>query len=610
MTEVQDVTTEDHNRGRIVSIDGPVIKVRGLKKAHVGDLVKIGHKRLTGEIVKHFGSVVVCQCYDFTTGLQLNEPVENTNKPISMQLGPGLLNHIFDGIQRPLDKLIKFGPFLKKGLEVDTLSKKVKWKFTPTVKEGQSVYPGDIIGEVEETKSINHKIMVPLDAKAGSISWIVEEGNYTAIDDIYTIRTDDNTKTYDMIQYQPIRQQRRYSKFIVSKDPLITGLRVLDVLLPIAKGGTVAVPGGFGTGKTVIQHSLAKWADADIVIYVGCGERGNEMTDVLEEFPHLENPHTGRPIMEKTIIIGNTSNMPVSAREASIFSGLTMAEYYRDMGYHVALLADSTTRWAEALREISSRLEEIPAEGGYPAYLSTKLAQFFERGGFVQSLGTPQRNGSITLIASVSPPSGNFSEPVTKTIRRFTKAFWALDPKLAYARFYPAINTEESYSLYGDNLGVWWNDIRRGWNRSRLTLSNILSSSQRVKKLLKIIGEENLPLDQQLTIKFADLIRNSFLIQNAFHSVDCYCAPEKTMAMIYLLNEFYNECQSLLKYDVPIFRMFEIPSVLKINKIRLNISNKDFEMIDELLFSIKKDIAEIRAEYREINLQNVGDREE
>ncbi|MHA1820415.1 MAG: V-type ATP synthase subunit A [Promethearchaeota archaeon] len=590
---------EQENIGKIISIDGPVIGCVGLRGQKIGDLVKIGHKKLIGEIIKIIGDITITQCYDNTDGLEIEEPVVNTGYPLSMELAPGLLNTIFDGIQRPLSSLVEImGGFIETGAEVDALDRKKKWLFKPLVKAGIKVSGGDIIGEVQETRAISHKIMVPLNV-SGELAYIADEGKYTITEGIFEIKKEGIKKSYPMLQRWPIRQARPYKKRIYPTEPLVTGMRVIDLLYPIAKGGAVAVPGGFGTGKTVIQHNLAKWADADIVVYVGCGERGNEMADILEEFPTLEDPKTGLPLMERTVLIGNTSNMPVSAREASIFSGLTIAEYFRDMGYHVALMADSTSRWAEALRELSGRLEEMPAEGGYPAYLATKLSGFYERGGYVNSYGAPDRFGSISLIGAVSPPSGDFSEPVTKTTKRFVRGFWALDARLAYARHYPAISWVDSYSQYGEYLKDWWDEhVEPGWASARIKVGDILTKSDQLQNIVQLVGKENLPLDQQLMLYISDLIKQTYLIQNAFDEVDRYSAPAKSLKLIKLILLLYEKGLDLIKFAVPIYKIQDMEVINDIIRARFEIKNDEIEKLDELKEKLLEEYEEILKEYQ------------
>jgi V/A-type H+-transporting ATPase subunit A len=585
------------DQGIISSIDGPVIGIKGLKYQKIGDLVKIGNSKLTGEIIKILGNTTIAACYENTEGLHVGEPILNTREPLSMELGPGLLNNIYDGIQRPLPSLReKYGDFLEIEQESPSLDKDKQWTFEPKVKEGIKVSSGDIIGVVQETKTIEHKIMVPIGIH-GKLTYIARASKYNLKDNIYTIKANNEEQSFGLAQKWSIRKIRPFKQKIFPKTPLITGMRVIDVLFPVAKGGVVAVPGGFGTGKTVIQHNLAKWADADVIVYVGCGERGNEMADVLDEFPNLIDPHTERPLMERTLLIGNTSNMPVSAREASIFSGLTMAEYYRDMGYNVALLADSTSRWAEALRELSGRLEEMPAEGGYPAYLATRLASFYERAGLVSPLGTPDRTGSITLVGAVSPPSGDFSEPVTKTTRRFVKTFWALDAKLAYSRHYPSISWTDSYSLYSDNLKEWWHELGEGWAKGRKEMSEILARSDELQNIVQLVGKENLPINQQLTLYLAELIKSTYLIQNAFDTVDRFTSPEKSLKLLNLILHFYHQSLEIVDRGIPLFEVENLPVVNKISRARLSIKNSEIDKFDELDEELIKEATELIDRY-------------
>jgi V/A-type H+-transporting ATPase subunit A len=584
--------------GKIVSIDGPVIGIQGLENHKIGDLVKIGEKRLLGEIVKIVGSKSISQCYEDTEGLKIYESVENTGYPLSMQLGPGLLNMIYDGIQRPLNLLLEqSGDYIESGIDVFPLDINKKWDFIPTKIEGEQISGGDIIGSVRETASIDHKIMIPLGI-SGTIKWLAEESKFNIKDTICEIKTSDGIKEIGMLQQWSIRQPRPYVQRMLPTIPLITGMRVIDLLYPVPKGGAVSVPGGFGTGKTVIQHNLAKWADANIIVYIGCGERGNEMAEVLEDFPKLTDPRQNLPLMARTVLIGNTSNMPVSAREASIFSGLTIAEYFRDMGYHVAVLADSTSRWAEALRELSGRMEEMPAEGGYPSYLASRLSNFYERAGFVVPYGSPNRMGSITLVGAVSPPSGDFSEPVTKTTKRFTRAFWALDAKLAYSRHYPAISWTDSYSLYGNYLDKWWNSIEKGWNQARIKVTEMLAESDKYQNIVQLVGKENLPNEQQLVLFIAELIKQVFLIQSAFDDIDRYCSPVKTLKLIKIILLFYDKSLEMIKINVPLYKIEEMTILTDISRARLSIRNEDVNVLEELRAELLKEFASLYQEYR------------
>src|SRR5271157_994950 len=464
------------DEGTITAINGPIMRVENLEGAKIRDMVLIGDMQLVGEIIRLSENVTTVQSYEQTEGVHLGEKVQTMRRPLSMELGPGLLDQIFDGIQRPLKEIYKqTGSFVSRGIRLPALDRSKSWEFTPIVKIGDELVGGDAVGMVQETPLVKHYILVPPNLK-GTVTFIQDFGNYTVDEVVATIAIGNVTNDLKMYHYWSIRTPRPYHNRTLPFEPLITGMRVLDLLFPIAKGGTVAVPGGFGTGKTVVMHNIAKWSNADIIVYIGCGERGNELADVLEEFPELQDPKTGRPLMERTIFIGNTSNMPVAAREASIFTGLTMGEYYRDMGYNVATIADSTSRWAEALREISGRLEEMPAEGGYPAYLSSRLSSYYERAGAIDTLGTIHRPASLTLLGAVSPPSGDFSEPVTKTTKRFVRAFWSLDAKLAYSRHYPAVSWIDSYSDYDNYVENWWNQtVGEGWAEGRARINEILA---------------------------------------------------------------------------------------------------------------------------------------
>ncbi|MHA1718500.1 MAG: V-type ATP synthase subunit A [Promethearchaeota archaeon] len=587
------------SKGHISSINGSVIQVKGFSRQTVGDMVTISEDlNLIGEIIKIVNSIAIIQCYEETAGLKLNATVKNLEYPLSMELAPGLLKSIYDGIQRPLELISNItGDFIARGIRVNSLDDKKKWKFIPKVKNGTVVESGDIIGYVNEY-SRTHEVLIPPDF-SGEIAEI-SEGNYNIKEPIYSIKNKRGTFEQTLLTRWPIRIPRPYVKRLMPKEPLITGTRVFDLLFPVARGGVVAVPGGFGTGKTVVQHSLAKFADAEVIVYIGCGERGNEMADLLSSFPELEDPSNHRPLMERTIMIANTSNMPVSAREASIFSGITMAEYYRDMGKNVLLLADSTSRWAEALRELSGRLEEMPTEGGYPAYLATRLSNFYERAGLVQVLGKPERLGSITIIGAVSPPSGDFSEPVTTNTKRFVKSFWALDPKLAYARHYPSINWLSSYSLY-DNLAEYWEEhINKNWEEYRTEVNNILSKEAELESVAKLIGPENLPPDQQLVLYTSNLIKEGFLIQNGFNINDRYSSPKKTMDLISVILKFYNESLALIKRGVPFFRFKEIDAINAIRRARLDIGNDHLEELETIDLMLSQDLLNIQRQYAEL----------
>ena len=504
-------------KGEIYRVSGPVVTARGVSP-RMYDVVLVGHEKLMGEVIGLEGDDVTIQVYEDTSGVKPGEPVENTGEPLSVELGPGLLTSIYDGIQRPLPVLQdKIGDYIERGVSAPGLDHSKKWDFVPTVKKGESVEGGQTIGTVQETPTISHKILVPPNS-SGKVTEL-KKGTYT-IDDVIG-KLDDGTDL-KLMQLWPVRVPRPYNKKFRPDIPLVTGTRTLDGLFPIAKGGTAAIPGGFGTGKTVTQQTLAKWSDAQIVVYVGCGERGNEMTEVLTEFPHLKDPKTGGPLMDRTVLIANTSNMPVAAREASVYTGITLAEYYRDQGYDVAMMADSTSRWAEAMREISSRLEEMPGEEGYPAYLAARLSEFYERAGRVQTMN--DESGSVTVIGAVSPPGGDFSEPVTQNTLRIVKVFWALDSKLAQKRHFPAINWLTSYSLYNRSLEDWYaTNASKEWNDNIAVAMAVLTEESKLQEIVQLVGSDALPEDQQLTLEVARMLREFYLQQNAFHDVDTYC---------------------------------------------------------------------------------------
>jgi len=524
--EVKNEKTKDKKQGVLKRIAGPVVTAVNLD-AHMYDVVKVGKEALMGEVIKIQGDNVIIQVYEDTSGIKPGEPVENTGLSLSVELGPGLLTSIYDGIQRPLAVLVeKMGNFIERGVTAPGLSHTKKWKFVPLVKAGDKVEAGAIIGEVQET-NIVHRVMIPPNAKPGVIK-VIKSGEYTVDEIICTL---EDGREFPMIQRWPVRVPRPVKEKMNPTIPLITGQRILDGLFPIAKGGTAAIPGPFGSGKTVTQQQLAKWSDAEIVVYIGCGERGNEMTEVLTEFPHLEDPKTGKPLMERTVLIANTSNMPVAAREASVYTGITIAEYFRDMGYDVSLMADSTSRWAEAMREISSRLEEMPGEEGYPAYLAARLSEFYERAGLVKTLNGAR--GSVSVIGAVSPPGGDFSEPVTQNTLRIVKVFWALDAKLSQRRHFPAINWLNSYSLYLDSLKDWYDkEVSPDWNQIRSWAMGVLQKEAELQEIVQLVGSDALPEAEQLTIEIARMIREIFLQQNAYDAVDTFCDMKKQYDMM------------------------------------------------------------------------------
>jgi V/A-type H+-transporting ATPase subunit A len=530
--EVKNQKTKDQKQGVLKRIAGPVVTAVNLD-AHMYDVVKVGKEALMGEVIKIQGNNFIIQVYEDTSGITPGEPVENTGLSLAVELGPGLLTSIYDGIQRPLAILVdKMGNFIERGVSAPGLSHEKKWAFNPLVKSGDKVEAGAIIGEVQET-NIVHKVMIPPNVKPGVIKTI-RSGDFTVDEIVCTL---EDGREYPMIQHWPVRVPRPVKEKMNPTIPLITGQRILDGLFPIAKGGTAAIPGPFGSGKTVTQQQLAKWSDAEIVVYIGCGERGNEMTEVLTEFPHLEDPKTGKPLMERTVLIANTSNMPVAAREASVYTGITIAEYFRDMGYDVSLMADSTSRWAEAMREISSRLEEMPGEEGYPAYLAARLSEFYERAGLVRTLNG--RDGSVSVIGAVSPPGGDFSEPVTQNTLRIVKVFWALDAKLSQRRHFPAINWLNSYSLYLDSLNDWYDkEVSPEWNNIRSWAMEVLQKESELQEIVQLVGSDALPESEQVTIEVARMIREIFLQQNAYDAVDTFCDMKKQYDMMKAIKLF------------------------------------------------------------------------
>lgn len=548
------------SKGVITKISGPLVVASGMRDANMFDVVRVSDSRLIGEIIEMHGDRASIQVYEETSGIGTGEPVESTNEPLSVELGPGLIKGIFDGIQRPLNVIRDLvGNSLMRGIEVPALSRDARWHFVPTVKAGDRVKGGDVLGTVKETDIVNHKIMVP-PAVSGTVKSI-SEGDFTVTDPVGVITKDNGEDyTFTLMQKWPVRKGRPYAKKLSPDVPLVTGQRVIDALFPIAKGGVAAIPGPFGSGKTVTQHQLAKWAEADIVVYIGCGERGNEMTDVLNEFPELIDPHTGKSLMERTVLIANTSDMPVAAREASIYTGITIAEYFRDMGYSVALMADSTSRWAEALREMSGRLEEMPGEEGYPAYLGSRLAQFYERAGRVISLGTNGREGALSVIGAVSPPGGDISEPVSQATLRIVKVFWGLDSALAYKRHFPAINWLTSYSLYADSLGKWFNaNVSDEWMTLRGRLMSLLSDEAALDEIVKLVGMDALSAPDRLKMEAARSIREDFLHQLAFHEVDTYSSLKKQYYMMKLVTEFYDESLDALGKGADIEDIVKLP---------------------------------------------------
>ena len=572
--------------GTILKVAGPLVVAEGMRDANMFDVVRVSTERLIGEIIEMRGDKASIQVYEETAGLGTGEPVESTGEPLSVELGPGLIRGIFDGIQRPLEKIMALtGNNLTRGVEVPALDRSIKWHFTPPVKTGDPVEPGDVIGTVQETDVVLHKIMVPFGVK-GSV-YFISEGDYTVDEKVAVIKTDKAHVNITMLQKWPVRRGRPYKRKLSPDTPLMTGQRVVDALFPIAKGGVAAIPGPFGSGKTVTQHQLAKWAEADIVVYIGCGERGNEMTDVLNEFPELIDPRTGKSLMERTVLIANTSDMPVAAREASIYTGITIAEYFRDMGYSVALMADSTSRWAEALREMSGRLEEMPGEEGYPAYLGSRLAQFYERAGRIIALGSDDREASLSVIGAVSPPGGDISEPVSQATLRIVKVFWGLDAALAYKRHFPAINWLTSYSLYADSLGRWFNEnVDPGWTAARGRLMALLSDEAALDEIVKLVGMDALSPADRLKMEAARSIREDFLHQLAFHEVDTYTSPRKQYKMMSLVLAYYDKCTDALAKGADIETLASIASRESIGRFKYtkesDVDSEYKRVLDEL----------------------------
>ena len=548
--------------GTIKKIAGPLVVATGMRDANMSDVVHVGEKNLIGEIIEIHGDQASIQVYEETAGLAPGAPVTSTGMPMSVELGPGLISSIYDGIQRPLDDIMKVthSNLLQRGVQVPSLKREKLWHFVPSAKAGDVVTGGDILGSVQETHIVNHKIMVHPSVKKATVKSITE-GDYHVTDTV-AVLTDESGKEIPvtLMQKWPVRKGRPYRQKLAPTMPLITGQRVIDTLFPIAKGGTAAVPGPFGSGKTVVQHQLAKWADADIVVYIGCGERGNEMTDVLNEFPELKDPRSGYSLMERTVLIANTSDMPVAAREASIYTGITIAEYFRDMGYSVALMADSTSRWAEALREMSGRLEEMPGEEGYPAYLGSRLAQFYERAGRVETLGTQSREGALSVIGAVSPAGGDLSEPVTQATLRIVKVFWSLDAQLAYERHFPAINWLTSYSLYQDSLKAWFGEnAGSDWEKKRAQMMLILHEESQLKEMVQLVGEDALSAPDRLKMETARSIREDYLHQNAFHETDTYTSLAKQYRMMGLILDLHNACNYALAKGADIAKLVSLP---------------------------------------------------
>src|SRR5215467_3400213 len=580
-------------RGRIVWVSGPAVKADGMASTKMYETVEVGESKLIGEVIRLTGDVGFVQVYESTSGLKPGEPVVGTGQPLSVLLGPGIIGRIYDGIQRPLVEMAqKSGDFIGRGIATTPVDMKKKYKFIPTAKKGESIQPGSILGTVQETPLLTHSILVPPDFRGGTIRDIANEGDY----DINQViaNTEQNGLKTELRMYHkwPVRKPRPYAERYDPSVPLITGQRIIDTYFPIAKGGTGAIPGGFGTGKTVTLHQIAKWADSKVVVYIGCGERGNEMTEVLQEFPHLTDPRSGRPLMERTVLIANTSNMPVAAREASIYTGITIAEYYRDMGYSVALMADSTSRWAEALREVSGRLEEMPAEEGYPAYLAGRLAEFYERAGYVETLNGSQ--GSVSIVGAVSPPGGDFSEPVTQHTKRFIRCFWALDKSLASARHFPAINWLDSYSEYISEVAAWWQEkTGKDWLGMRNRAMELLSEESRLSQIVKLVGPDALPYAQRMVLETSRLIREGILQQNATDNVDAYSSVEKQIRLLELVLYFHERGMNVIRRGAPISVVHELPIVDALIRAKSNVSNDNLSKLDDLQKQIDEQMSKL-----------------
>ncbi len=591
-------------KGKIVWVSGPAVRADGMASAKMYETVEVGESKLIGEVIRLTGDIAFIQVYESTSGLRPGEPVVGTGQPLSVMLGPGIIGRIYDGIQRPLDEIAKkSGSFISKGIATTPVDMKKKYRFLPKVRVGDTVTAGSVLGTVEETPLLTHSILVPPDSKGGKVTHISSEGDYDLEQSICTVENNGKKSQLMMYHKWPVRKPRPYIERFDPTVPLITGQRVIDTYFPIAKGGTGAIPGGFGTGKTVTLHQIAKWADSKVVVYIGCGERGNEMTEVLVEFPHLIDPRSNRPLMERTVLVANTSNMPVAAREASIYTGVTIAEYYRDMGLDVVLVADSTSRWAEALREMSGRLEEMPAEEGYPSYLASRLAEFYERAGRVRALGSPDRNGSVTIVGAVSPSGADFTEPVTTHTIRFIKTFWALDTRLAYSRHYPSINWMQSYSGYLEDVSKWWTEnISPEWYKLRADSYNLLQREDTLKEIVRLLGPEALPDEEKLILEVARMVKIGILQQNSFDKVDTYNSPEKQLKLVKLMVKFYNESLKSLKVGTSLADIRTMPIIPSLLKAKFEIPDEQIAKLDELSKNMDTQFEELRSKKEEVEL--------
>jgi len=581
--------------GQIKRINGPVIEVMGITDAEMFELVWVGSERLIGELIKLETDSAVVQVYEDTTGIAPYDPVYGAGMQLSVELGPGMVGTIYDGIQRPLEAIREiYDIYIKRGISVPSLSKEKKWHFVPAVKEGQTIFGGMALGTVRETENVLHKILVP-PSDHGVLESVVPEGDYTVEDVIAVLRTEDSRqKNLFLMHRWPIRIQRPTKGRLALDIPLITGQRVIDTLFPVAKGGTVCIPGGFGTGKTMTQQAIAKWCDADIIIYIGCGERGNEITDVLTEFPKLVDPRSGRSLMERTVLIANTSNMPVSAREASIYTGITMAEYFRDQGFHVAVMADSTSRWAEALRELSGRMEEMPAEEGFPAYLPTRIAEFYERAGSMETLNGDK--GSVTIIGAVSPPGGDFSEPVTQHTKRFIRCFWALDRNLANARHYPAISWLDSYSEYLNDVLSWWSEqVGPEWLADRAEIMELLHKEVRLQQVVKLVGPDALPDSQRFILEVCTLFKNAFLQQNAYDKIDTFSTIQKQAKMLHIIVNYWKRGSEAIRKGATLVKLRKMKVYQDIVKMKFTIRDEDLSGLDKIEVRLERSMDQLEA---------------
>ncbi len=587
--------------GKVIKVSGPLVIANGLADANMADVVRVGPQRLIGEILNMTGDQASIQVYEETGGLGPGAEVVTTGAPLSVELGPGLIENIYDGIQRPLEEIVKrVGANITRGIEVPPLDREKLWQFTPVAQVGDAVIGGDVLGTVPETSVVLHKIMVPNGVK-GTVEWVADEGQYNITAPIARVRTDKGeVRELTMVQKWPVRVGRPYRRKFPPMKPLQSGQRVIDTMFPIAKGGTAAVPGPFGSGKTVVQHQLAKWSDVDIVVYIGCGERGNEMTDVLREFPELTDPRTGETLMKRTVLIANTSDMPVAAREASVYTGITIAEYFRDMGYDVAVIADSTSRWAEALREMSGRLEEMPGEEGYPAYLASRLAQFYERAGVVECMGSDGRVGTLTAVGAVSPPGGDLSEPVAQGTMRIVKVFWALDASLAYRRHFPAINWLNSYSLYLDSVRPWFDEnLGEQFMRDRGRAMHLLQEENELNEIVQLVGKDSLSAGDQLTLEVARMLREDFLQQNAFMDVDSYSDIHRQKKLLGMILHYENLCRDALQQGVEAQKLFDLPAREEIGRAKYEEADSYAAAYDRIEAAMEQQIDELIAKVGE-----------